>query len=173
MTQHTPREKHLPQLPSALGTPEMHQTCQELIRRHGNKPERNYVELTLGTSVWVQHRQNATWEPATVISQSAPNSYCIVQDNGAEQPKVYRCSMHMLKIRYSPTNGKQNVHARQCVVENKKLSFTSQPDPMGTETSWQKILLKTTTKTVSNHHCPHWTFQLLEIFQKTGRKASL
>ena len=27
MTQHTPREKNLPQLPSALSAPEMHQTC--------------------------------------------------------------------------------------------------------------------------------------------------
>ena len=66
MTQHTPREKNLPQLPSALGAPEMHQTCQELIKRQGNKPERNYQELPPGTPVWVQHRQNSTWEPATV-----------------------------------------------------------------------------------------------------------
>ena len=41
-TQHMPREKNLPQLPSALGAPEMHQTCQELIKRQGNKPERKY-----------------------------------------------------------------------------------------------------------------------------------
>ena len=41
MTQCTPREKSLPQLPSALGAPEMHQTHQELIKRQGNsKPER-------------------------------------------------------------------------------------------------------------------------------------
>ena len=33
MTQHTPREKSLAQLPSALGAPEMYQTCQELIKR--------------------------------------------------------------------------------------------------------------------------------------------
>ena len=45
MTQHRPREKNLPQLPSALGAPEMHQTHQELIRRQGNKPEREYQEL--------------------------------------------------------------------------------------------------------------------------------
>ena len=68
LTQHTPREKNLPQLPSALGVPEMHQTHQELIKRQGNKPERNYIELAPGTPVWVQHRQNATWEPATVVN---------------------------------------------------------------------------------------------------------
>ena len=33
LTQCTPREKNLPQLPSTLGTPEMHQTQQELIKR--------------------------------------------------------------------------------------------------------------------------------------------
>ena len=33
LTQHTAREKNLPQLPSALGAPEMHQTCQELIKK--------------------------------------------------------------------------------------------------------------------------------------------
>ena len=75
LTQHTPKEKDLPQLPSTLGTQEMYQTHQELIKRQGNKPEKSYIELTPGTPVWVQHRQNATWEPATVINQYAPNSY--------------------------------------------------------------------------------------------------
>ena len=45
---------------SALGAPEMHRTHQELIKRQGNKLERNYIELAPGTPVWVQHRQNAT-----------------------------------------------------------------------------------------------------------------
>ena len=49
LTQCTPREKNLPQLPSTLGAPEMHQTHQELIKRQGNQLERNYTELTPGT----------------------------------------------------------------------------------------------------------------------------
>ena len=53
LTQRTPREKNLSQLPSTLGAPEMYQTCQELIKRQGNRPERNYIELTPGTPVWV------------------------------------------------------------------------------------------------------------------------
>ena len=82
MTQHTPREKNLPQLPRALGAPEMHQSCQELIKRQGNnKPERKYQELLPGTPVWVRHKQNATWEPAIVVNQCAPNSYWIMQEN--------------------------------------------------------------------------------------------
>ena len=106
LTQCTPREKNLPPLPSTLGTPEMYQTCQELIKRQGNRPERNHIELTPGTPDWVQHRQNATWEPATVVNQCAPNSYWIMQENGTEQPKVYRHTRTMLKIRSTPTEGK-------------------------------------------------------------------
>ena len=68
ITQCTPREKVLPQLPSALGAQEMYQTHQELITRQGNKPEKSYIELTPGTPVWVQHRQNTTWEPGTVVA---------------------------------------------------------------------------------------------------------
>ena len=98
LTQRTPREKNLPQLPSTLGTQEMYQTQQELVKRQGNKPEKSYIELAPGKPVWVQHRQNATWEPATVINQCAPNSYWIMQENGTEQPKVYRHTRTMLKI---------------------------------------------------------------------------
>ena len=75
LTQHTPREKNLPQPPCTLGAQEMYQTQQELMKRQGNKLEKSYIELTPGTPVWVQHRQNAAWEPATVIYQCAPNSY--------------------------------------------------------------------------------------------------
>ena len=78
LTQCTPREKNLPQLPSTLGAIEMHQTCQELIKKQGNRPERNNIELAPGTPVWVQQRQNAIWEPATVVNQCALNSYWIM-----------------------------------------------------------------------------------------------
>ena len=68
----------------------MYETHQELIRRQPTKPERNYIELTPGMAVWVQHRQNTSWEPATVVSQSSSNSYWIMQENGTDQPRVYR-----------------------------------------------------------------------------------
>ena len=47
----------------------------------------------------VQHRQNTSWEPATVVSQSSSNSYWIMQENGTDQPRVYRRTRSMLKIR--------------------------------------------------------------------------
>ena len=133
MTQHTPREKSLPQLPSALGTPEMHQTHQEPIKRQGNnsKSERKYQELLPGAPVWVQQKQNATWEPAIVVNQCAPNSYWIMQENGAEQPKVYRCTRSMLKIRSTPTDGKQKAQMREWSTETDNAEFHIPAIPYG------------------------------------------
>ena len=132
MTQCTPREKNLPQLPSALGAPEMHQTHQELIKRQGNKPERNYQELPPGTPVWVQHRQNATWEPAIVVNQCVPNSYWIMWENGAEQPKVYRCTRTMLKIRTTPTEGEQTAQMIEWSTETRSIKSNVTAIPYGT-----------------------------------------
>ena len=123
ITQHTPREKDLPQLLSTLGAQEMHQTQQELMKRQGNKPEKSYIELTPGTPAWVQHRQNATWEPATVVSQCTPNSYWIMQENGTEQPKVYRRTRSMLKIRSTPTEAKQTGYRNSQSTEPEKAEF--------------------------------------------------
>ena len=120
MTQHTPREKDPPQLPSTLGTQEMYQTQQELMKRQGNKTEKSYIELAPGTPVWVQHRQNATWQPTIVINQCAPNSYWIMQENGTEQPKVYRHTRTMLKIRSTPTNVEQTGHMKDYPTEIRK-----------------------------------------------------
>ena len=53
--------------------------------------------LTKQTSV--QHRQNTSWKPATVVSQGSSNSYWIMQENGTDQPRVYRRTRSMLKIR--------------------------------------------------------------------------
>ena len=44
ITQHTPREKDLPQLPSTLGAQEMYETHQELIRKQQNKPAKQARE---------------------------------------------------------------------------------------------------------------------------------
>ena len=123
ITQHTPREKDLPQLPSTLGAQEMYETYQELIRRQQNKLEKSYIELTPGTPVWVQHRQNTSWEPATVISQCTTNSYWIMQENGTEQPKVYKRTRSMLKIRCTPTEVKQTGYRNSQSTESEKAEF--------------------------------------------------
>ena len=103
----------------------MHKTHQELIKRQGNnsKPERKYQELFPGTPVWVQHRQNVTWEPAIVVSQCAPSSYWIMQENGAEQPRVYRCTRSVLKIRSTPTDCEQKAQMREWSTETDNTEF--------------------------------------------------
>ena len=90
------------------------------MKRQGNKPEKSYIELTPGTPVWVQHRQNAKWEPATVINQYASNSYWIMQENGTEQPKVYRHTRTMLKIRSTPTDVEWTGHMKDWLTETRK-----------------------------------------------------
>ena len=121
ITQCTPREKDLPQLPSTLGAQEMYETHQELIKRQQNKLEKNYIELTPGMALWVQHRQNTSWESATVMSQSSFNSYWIMQDNGTDQPRVYRRTRTMLKIRC--TKVRQTRHNYSQLTESGKAKF--------------------------------------------------
>ena len=129
ITQRTPREKDLLQLPSTLGAQEMYQTHQELIRKQQNKLEKSYIELTPGTPVWVQHRQNTSWEPATVMSQCTTNSYWIMQENGTEQPKVYRRTRSMLKIRCTLTEVEQTRYRNSQSTETEKAEFHTQAIP--------------------------------------------
>ena len=142
ITQHTPWEKDLPQLPSTSGTQEMHQTRQELMKRQRNKPGRSYTELNPGTPVWVQHRQNATWEPAIVVNQCAPNSYWIMQENGTEQPKVYRCTRTILKIRSTPTAVEQTGHMKDYLTEIRKSESLTPAFPNVTKDSVHKNSLE-------------------------------
>ena len=121
ITEHTSREKDLPQLPSTQGAQEMYETHQELIRRQQNKLEKNYIELTPGMPVWIQHRQNTSWEQATVMSQCTSNSYWIMQENGTDQPKVYRRTRTMLKIRC--TNIRETRHSNSQSTESEKAEF--------------------------------------------------
>ena len=99
----------------------MYETHQELIRRQQNKLEKNYIELTPGMPVWVQHRQNTSWEPATVMSQCTSNSYWIMQENGTDQPKVYRRTRTMIKIRC--TDIRQTRHSNSQLTESEKAEF--------------------------------------------------
>ena len=133
ITQCTSREKNLPHLSSVLGAPEMHQTHQELIKRQGSnsKPERKYQKLLPGTPVWVQYRQNAIWEKATVVNQCPPNSHWIMQENGAEQPKAYRHTRTMLKIRSTPTDGEQKAQRREWSTEKQNVESHIPAIPYG------------------------------------------
>ena len=154
LTQCTPREKNLPQLPNTLGAQEMYQTGQELMKRQGNKPEKSYIELAPGTPVWVQHRQNATWEPATVINQCAPNSYWIMQENGTEQPKVYRCTRTMLKIRSTPTDVEWTGHMKDYSTEIRKSESKIPAIPNTVRDSAHENSLEIVSPDPVQLHCP-------------------
>ena len=79
--------------------------------------------------VWVQHRQNTSSEPATVMSQCNFNSYWIMQENGTDQPKVYR-TRTMLKIRC--TNIRQTRHNYSQLTESEKAEFQTPAIPNAT-----------------------------------------
>ena len=69
----------------------------------------------------VQHRQNTSWELATVVSQSSSNSYWIMQENSTDQPRVYRRTRSMLKIRC--TDVQQTRHNYSQSTETGKAKF--------------------------------------------------
>ena len=71
----------------------------------------------------VQHRQNTSWEPATVVSQCTTNSYWIMQENGTDQPTVYRRTRTMLKIRCTPTEVEQTGYRNRQLTESEKAEF--------------------------------------------------
>ena len=85
--------------------------------------DRNFLAFMefMGMPVWVQHRQNTSWEPATVVSQCTSNSYWIMQGNGTDQPKVYRRTRTMLKIRC--TDIRETRHSNSQSTESEKAEF--------------------------------------------------
>ena len=84
-----------------------------------SKKKKDPYSLTKQTLV--QHRQNTSWEPATVVSQSSSNSYWIMQENGTDQPRVYRRTRSMLKIRC--TDVRQTRHNYSQSTETEKAKF--------------------------------------------------
>ena len=122
-------QQDLPQLPSTLGAQEMYQcTHKELyfLPEPLERKENLYRfarEPILVKQTSVQHRQNTSWEPATVVSQCTTNSYWIMQENGTEQPKVYRRTRTMLKIRCTPTEVEQTGYKNSQSTESEKAGF--------------------------------------------------
>ena len=80
-------------------------------------------EPKLAKQTLVQHRKNTSWEPATVVSQCNSNSYWIMQENGTDQPKVYRRTRTMLKIRCIDV--RQTRHNYSQSTESEKAEFQS------------------------------------------------
>ena len=122
-TQCTYREKDqdLPQLPSTPGAQEMYQCTYEGLNLFLEPSEKKMYPYRPTKQTSVQHRQNTSSEPATVMSQCSSNSYWIMQDNGTDQPRVYRRTRTMLKIRC--TDIRQTRHNYRQSTESEKAEF--------------------------------------------------
>ena len=124
---HTEKEVHLLSGPSALHpvigyTTATHCTHKEFCFLPG--PSKNKKDPDCCTKqTLVQHRQNTSWEPAIVASQSSSNSYWIMQENGSDQPKVYRRTRNMLKIRCTDIQNPTPEYSH--LTENQKAKFHS------------------------------------------------
>ena len=135
-------QQDLPQLLSILRAQEMYQyTHKELYflpepsegkRNHPLWTKRSAREPILVKQTLVQNRQNTSWEPATVMSQCTSNSYWIMQENGTEQPKVYRRTRTMLKIRCTPTEVKQTGYRNRQSTKSEKTEFHTPAIPSTT-----------------------------------------
>ena len=69
-------------------------------------------------------------EPTVVVNQTdAPNSYWIMQENGAQQPKIYRRTRSFLKIRSTPTDGKQKAQMKELMPEKENAEFQTPAIP--------------------------------------------
>ena len=119
--QHTPREEDLPPLLSMLETQEIYQCTYKELYFIPEPLEKKVYPYRLTKQTLVQHRQNTSWEPATVVSQCNPNSYWIMQENGTDQPKVYRRTRTMFKIRC--TNVRETRHTYSQLTESEKAKF--------------------------------------------------
>ena len=122
-------QQDLSQLPSTLEAQEMYQCTHKELNilsepSEGNEnPYRFAREPKQVKQTLVQHRQHTSWETATVVSQYTTNSYWIMQENGTEQPKVYRRTRSMLKIRCTPTEVEQTGYRKSQLTESDKAVF--------------------------------------------------
>ena len=76
----------------------------------------------------VQHRQNTSWEPATVVSQCNSNLYWIMQENGTDQPKVYRRTRTMLKIRFTDIRETRHNYSQSTESEKAEIQTPAIPN---------------------------------------------
>ena len=135
-------------------------------------PYRFTKEPKLAKQTLVQHRQNTSWEPATVVSQCNSNSYWIMQENGTDQPKVYRRIRTMLKIRC--TDVRQTRHNYSQSTELEKAKFQTP----ATSNAARNCVEHNSAENVSQDfvHLTNQTLKLLLLLilnQKKGRKLQM
>ena len=96
-----------------------------------------------------------------------------MQENGAEQPKVYRCTRTKLKIRSTPTNGEQKAQMREWSTETDNAEFHIPAIPYGN----RNIMVKNSQEhsSPSSLTPPHPTLDLLESenFSENREKSQI
>ena len=98
----------------------MHNVDEELIRRQGNCPEREYSMLDTGTLVYVQNSRQENWQPAIMVKPTdAPDSYWVQFGNGA----ILRRTCSALKVKSSPTCGEVHSHQKEWNGETDNVEF--------------------------------------------------
>ena len=121
ITQYMHREKDLPSLPSMSTIQEIYQCTHKEFCFLAEPSKKKMDPNSLTKQTLVQHRQNTSWEPATVVSQSSSKSYWIMQENSTDQPRMYRRTRSMLKIRC--TDIRQKRHNYSQLTETEKAKF--------------------------------------------------
>ena len=116
-------QQDLPQLPSTLEAQEIYQCTQKELYFLPSEKKMYPYRFTKQTLV----QQNTSWEPTTVMSQCTSNSYWIMQENGTDQPKVYRRTRTMLKIRC--TSVRETRHSNNQSTESEKAEFQTPAIP--------------------------------------------
>ena len=95
-----------------------------------------------------------------------------MQENGAEQPKVYRHTRTSLKIRSTPTDGEQKAQMKEWMSEKENVEFHIPALPNGN----RNLMVKNSQDRSSSNsmQLPLPTLDLPNVknFQKTGKKAA-
>ena len=77
-----------------------------------------------------------------------------MQENGTEQPKVYRWTRTMLKIRYTPTEAEQTGYMNSQWTEPEKAESQTPAIPNMVRDCVKENSLENIHQTLCNRHCP-------------------
>ena len=78
-----------------------------------------------------------------------------MQENGAEQPKVYRHTRTMLKPRSTPTEDKQKAQMREWSTETDSTEFHIPAIPYGNRNVMVENSEEHSSPSSLHHHLPH------------------
>ena len=96
-----------------------------------------------------------------------------MQENGAEQPKVYRHTRTMLKIRSTPTEGEQTAQIKEWTIETRSIESNIPAIPCGMRDCVIKNSQRYASCNTVQPPLPSLNLPDSENLSETGRKARL